>query len=186
MRNFHLVSRGHDVTLLHNALMRKKYLWNAEEFRTSYTESPSTDVDDIVLRHVSRETIKIGPLEAQNDSNVIWWPAAKELPEAKSLVMPLMSYLGAYELMRLFVSRLAPGKTILPHEDNIGEYVNIKDIARYHIVIQGMPGSMFKSGDEEVCMQTGEVWWFDPKQMHSVVNNSADDRVHLVVDFRVW
>jgi hypothetical protein len=28
------------------------------------------------------------------------------------------------------------------------------------------------------------MWWFDNRAMHSVVNNSADDRIVIVMD--VW
>jgi hypothetical protein len=28
------------------------------------------------------------------------------------------------------------------------------------------------------------VWWFQHREVHSVENNSADDRIHLLVDFR--
>ena len=35
-------------------------------------------------------------------------------------------------------------------------------------------------------MRTGEIWWFNPHQVHGVLNNSADDRVHLLVDMLVW
>jgi hypothetical protein len=33
-------------------------------------------------------------------------------------------------------------------------------------------------------MRTGEVWWFNNAIEHEVVNNSADDRIHLIVDIR--
>ena len=30
----------------------------------------------------------------------------------------------------------------------------------------------------------GEVWWFDNARTHEVVNNSAGDRIHMIVDIR--
>jgi hypothetical protein len=30
----------------------------------------------------------------------------------------------------------------------------------------------------------GEFWWFDNRVPHSIVNNSADDRIMLVMDVR--
>jgi len=31
---------------------------------------------------------------------------------------------------------------------------------------------------------SGEVWWFDNTQEHEVMNNSADDRIVMIVDIR--
>ena len=28
------------------------------------------------------------------------------------------------------------------------------------------------------------TWWFNNKEVHEVINNSADDRIHMVVDIR--
>lgn len=83
-------------------------------------------------------------------------------------------------LGRVLVTRLAPGRTIAVHADIRGTYA--ARYARYHAVLQGLPGSLFRAGPETVCMQTGEVWWFDGAAEHEVVNNSADDRIHLVID----
>jgi hypothetical protein len=33
-------------------------------------------------------------------------------------------------------------------------------------------------------MLTGTAWWFQHREVHAVENNSADDRVHLLVDVR--
>jgi hypothetical protein len=33
-------------------------------------------------------------------------------------------------------------------------------------------------------MAPGEAWWFDNAQEHEVINNSADDRIHMIVDIR--
>jgi len=53
-------------------------------------------------------------------------------------------------------------------------------------VLQGLPGSLYKCGDETVEMLTGEIWWFDAHSTHEVLNNSAGDRVHLLVDVRIY
>jgi hypothetical protein len=57
--------------------------------------------------------------------------------------------------------------------------------ARYHIVLQGLPGSLFTCGDETVTMRTGEVWWLDASAPHHLINNSADDFIHIEADIRV-
>jgi hypothetical protein len=34
-------------------------------------------------------------------------------------------------------------------------------------------------------MAPGEIWWFDNSVEHEVINNSAGDRIHLIVDVRM-
>jgi quercetin dioxygenase-like cupin family protein len=47
-----------------------------------------------------------------------------------------------------------------------------------------LPGALFHSGDETSNFHTGEVWWVNNRVTHSVVNNSADDRIVCIVDIR--
>lgn len=183
-----MIGRGVDVTPLHHAIIRQPELWNENTFRTTYENTPHGDVDDIWLRYsdTERTADPKDTSSVQNDHSAVWYPAAVKLPEAKELVLNLARYVGAYSLERLVISRMKPGGKILPHADAVGDYVHLGDIARYHIVVQGLPGSMFYCGDEQVCMQTGEIWWFDAHQTHEIVNNSSDDRIHLMADFRKW
>lgn len=186
MRNFHRIMDGVNVGPLAHAIVRNSHLWNENTFRTTFPNTPHKDVDDIWVRFSDPEkctttTVVIG------DDKPVWYPNAKTaLPEIRPLVLGLMAQVGAYELGRVLISRIKPGGVILPHADNTGEYVLTPDIARYHVVVQGLPGSMFHCGGETVCMRTGEVWWFNAHEIHEIVNNSADDRIHLLVDVRTW
>jgi len=101
-------------------------------------------------------------------------------------IVALMQTVQAYELGRVIISRIKPGGVILPHADKDGDYVQTTDRARYHVVLQGLPGSLYHCGGETVCMMTGSVWWFNAHEVHSIENNSADDRLHLLVDVRIW
>ena len=70
--------------------------------------------------------------------------------------------------------------------NTLGTHSPVEYYERYHIVLSGHPGSIFRAGDEQVTMLTGEVWWFDNTKEHEVINNSADDRIHLIVDIKVF
>lgn len=187
MRHFQLIGKGLDMVPLHHALIRQPELWNAETFRTTYKDTPHVGVDDILLRYSAPNVLNPDDTsEVQNDHGAVWYPAAQKLPEVRPFILDLMRYTGAYSLERVAISRIPPGGVILPHADAQGDYVHLGDIARYHIVVQGLPGSMFYCGGEQVCMQTGETWWFDAHAIHEVKNNSADDRIHLMADLRRW
>lgn len=183
MRHFQKLAEGLDVQPLLHAIHRQPTLWNRHKFRRSYDQTPHSAVDDIWLRY-SPDQAEFS--DVQNDTAPIWHDEARSLPQARPLVLSIMGYLGAYSLERLLVTRLAPGRSILPHADTDGAYGNMPDIARYHVVLQGLPGSLFHCGDETVQMQTGELWHFDAYTAHSVDNRSADDRIHMLVDCRIW
>ena len=61
---------------------------------------------------------------------------------------------------------------------------------RIHIPIVTSPAVIFHCGPEKLHMAAGECWIFDSWRRHRVVNGSAYDRVHLVIDLcgssRFW
>jgi Aspartyl/Asparaginyl beta-hydroxylase len=185
MRNFYRLAAGVDIVPLANALARQPSLWNKNRFRTEFPGTPHGDVDDIWLRFSDTDKCDT-TTNVIGDDFPIWHPAATKLPQAKPIVLDLMRRVEAYELGRVLVTRLRPGGRILPHADTDGSYVNTEDRVRYHVVVAGEPGSMYRTGNETVCMRTGEVWWFNPMIEHEIINNSADDRIHLLVDMRIW
>lgn len=184
MRNFLKLADGVDVYPIAHALVRHPELWDQNPFRTTFPNTPHVDVSDILLRF--SDTSKCDTTtHVIGDDHPIWLPPADILfPHCQHLVYGLMAQTKAYQLDRLIISRIRPGGQILPHADNEGSYVQADDRARYHIAIQGLPGSLYNCGGDTVQMLTGQVWWFNAHEVHSVVNNSVDDRIHLLVDVR--
>jgi|SRR5271166_3999413 len=188
MRNFLCLGAGLvTMPLLHEITVHPE-LWNADTYRTTYRNTPHGEVDDIWLRYSRPESVAdTEKLEAaQNDTTPQWYPAFQILPQARPLILAVMGAAGGYELGRALITRLPKGCRILPHADIDGDYVNRLDCQRYHVVLSGKPGSLFHCGDETVCMETGQVWWFDARSLHSVVNNSDDDRIHLILDVTLF
>jgi hypothetical protein len=186
VRNFLQVAQNADVIPLLHAVQRQPELFNVHRFRTTFENTPHTEIDDILLRFSDPSIAKDGDTAAvMADGNCIWHPAAAALPQARPLILDVMRRVEAYELNRVVITRLRPGGRILPHADNVGAYVHDPHRHRYHVVLQGLPGSIYRAGDETVCMRSGEVWWFDALVEHEIYNQSADDRVHLLVDVRV-
>jgi hypothetical protein len=112
---------------------------------------------------------------------VINYPAWDRLPQARAMIFDLMRRVDGERLGRVMITRLAPGKSILPHADTDAHAAYYE---RYHIILQNGPGSVFRCGSEGVCMQPGEVWWFDNSVVHEVVNASSDDRLTMIIDIR--
>lgn len=187
MKNFQLIAERVNVMPLMHAVQRAPHLWNQNKWRTSYEGTPHADVSDIWLRYSGHEATKdlSNTAPVLQDVRPIWYPAWEKLPEARPLVFDLMRAVGAYELGRLLITKIPPGGQIMPHCDADGAYTDTADGHRYHVVLQGLPGSLFGCEDETVNMRTGEVWFFNHRGKHWVKNNSADDRIHLLVDLRV-
>lgn len=184
MRNFLKIAEGVDVLPLLHALQTRPNLWNQNDLRTTHPQSPHTEVDDIWLRFNDLTPyLENGDTASVVDEHEsICYPAWRELPQARAIVFDLLRRVEATRLGRVLITRLAPGRSIAPHEDG-GDHAAYYE--RAHVVLQGFPGSLFHCGDESVCMRSGEVWWFDNAKTHSVQNNSADDRIHLIIDYRI-
>lgn len=173
MKYFYKLVSGMMVMPMMTRLVRSPEWWNADKTRTTFEGTPHQQVDDILLRFGAADG---------NDLEAIDRPVMSKLG-AKDMALNVMALVQGSRLGRVVITRLEPGKSILPHADTQGEYS--KYYTRYHVVLQGMPGSMFGCGDEVVNMQTGDIWWFDASAEHWVKNNSADDRVHMMVDVRI-
>lgn len=179
MHNFQLIAGSINVAPLLNAVMRRD-LWNAHTLRTQHPYSPHQQVEDIWLRFNELPTPG-QEKEVIDDHESVNYPAWYELLEAQNICLDLMRQMRGERLGRVLITSLAPGKVIAPHVDG-GSHASYYE--RYHVVLQGLPGSIFRCGDETVQMRTGELWWFQNIQTHECINNSADARIHLIVDIK--
>ena len=182
MQNFLRLGSGENVLPILSELKRKPKLWDQNDFRKTLPCSALTRVSDILIRY---------PQVSTGDTYVSaqglkWQPAAKDLPSIRGIILRLMTAVGAYSLGRVIISRLQPGATIDPHVDVGTGYTDQDGIVRYHVCLEGAPGSLFICGNETVSMLPGEVWWFAADVLHSCRNESNEDRTHLVVDLLLW
>ncbi len=174
MNNFQRLAENVDVMPLMHAIQRQSDLWNANRLRTSFKGSAMVEVSDILLHFgTSRE-----------DMACVFQPAYFRLPQVRGLLSAIRNHVNGYQMERVLISKLEPGARVLPHTDTDG-YAGQVGLVRYHLVLQGLPGNLYTCGAEQVDMRTGELWWFDPTQMHSCHNTGKEARVHLMADFRI-
>jgi hypothetical protein len=181
MRYFQLLRTDLDVSPALNSIMRRSDLWNQHPIRTQHPDTAHSQVEDILLRFNEIESENIARII--NDKECVNYPAFRELPLMRPLIFGLMTIVEGEQLGRVMITKLSPGKRILPHEDK-GAPATYYD--RYHVVLNSAPGCLFRTGDETVYMKTGELWWFDNTVEHEVINNSCEDRVHLIIDIRTF
>ncbi len=82
-------------------------------------------------------------------------------------------------LARSRLMRLNAGAEVSEHVDFNYHWYNR---VRIHIPIVTNPQVIFHCGDQAIHMRAGECWIFDSWRRHKVLNDSDQDRVHLVID----
>lgn len=159
------------------ALARQPELWNQNPIRTTHQGTVHADASDILLRYNDLNS------EVSTIDNIdnIDYPAFALLPQARALVFDLMRLVEGNRLGRVFITKLPSSGRILPHKD---EGKSPEHYDRYHIILQNYLGSDFRVEDEVVCMNAGDVYWFNNKVEHEIINESIDDRISLIVDIR--
>jgi L-proline cis-4-hydroxylase len=86
--------------------------------------------------------------------------------------------LGKLKFARL--TRLAPGSVVVPHRD----YVELEsDLVRIHVPLATAPQAYASEAETIYRMGRGEVWFLDATKVHSIANFSAENRIHLLLDF---
>lgn len=178
MRNMQLIFQEYEVRPLLHAVQVHPELWNQNTLRTGHPGTAHGDVDDIWLWFNKTDD----PEKVVDDKQVEPYAAWYILPQAHRVIADLMHRVRGVQLGRVIITRLAPGKRIAPHVDG-GAPADYFE--RYQVALQSLPGAMIRVGNEEVSFCPGEIWHIDNKQEHEVANNSADDRIVMIVDIRV-
>ena len=175
MKNFLKIAEGVDVTPVLHALMVNPDLWDENTLRTTHAETAHAAASDIWLMFNDASG------EIVNDVQVQPYRAWDVLKPLRALILDLIHRVNGVQLGRCIVTRLPPGAVITPHVDS-GAPATF--YTRYQIALQSLPGALFNIEDETVNFRSGDIWLINNKAEHSVVNNSADDRIVCIVDIR--
>lgn len=186
MNNFLKIATGINAMPLLLAIRRRPELWHEDTYLRSFPQGPFEDMESIMLRFPERAVIADDAereeyIRTHDQHENIDQPAYKLLTEAKPLIMNLMTFVGGERLGRVMINKIRPGGRIFPHADTPS---HADYYTRFHIVLESSPGVEFRCGEEKVYMETGSAWYFNNKLEHEVRNNSADDRIHMIVDIR--
>ena len=111
-------------------------------------------------------------------------PGAKEFSDVPALEscpyfrMVIDSFAAEVRGVRLL--RLTPGSVIKEHTDH--EYTGDDGTLRIHIPVVTNPDVVFLLNGTRIVMEAGGAWVLRLNEPHSVANNGANDRVHMLVD----
>ena len=173
MQNFHRLAQGLAIGPLMATLMRHPELWDEDRTRTTIPGGPHAEAQDVILRFGKPSIDDTGPFENRPSMGTLG---------AMATVLGVMQLVGGSELGRVMITRLGPGKCILPHAD---EGLYPERFTRHQIMLQCDPGNVFKCGGESLAPNTGDLFWFNHRLEHEVINNSAHDRIALIIDCRI-
>ncbi len=152
-------------------------VWKEDTYLRKHPQGPCGNVESIILRFPKTEPLEGSVDEHESDDQ----PVFSLLPEARPLIFSLMSEVAGERLGRCIINKLKSGGIVYKHCDSES---HARYYDRFHIVLQSSGGCVFRCEDEQVSMQVGEVWWFNNALEHEVINNSSDDRIHLIIDIR--
>jgi hypothetical protein len=174
--NFRQVLSDIDVAPLLHQISDNPQLWNTDESWSKYKNNAVIEnVENIVLRYNKSS------LPGLND-----WDkkAFGILSAAQKIIFDLMRAIPGEHLGKVLITRLRPGEIIRDHIDTWPVVGTKPYFQRYQIPLAVASGVIFKVLDEELHMRPGEAWWFDNQAMHSVINNSDEDRISMLADIR--
>jgi hypothetical protein len=109
-----------------------------------------------------------------------------ELPEVWRLIDALLAIVRTERddhgvLCHWRVGLMPPGSGLPPHFDGIDGVTQ----RRYQLALASEPGVELIVNGELKCPRPGEAWQIDAMRTHSIVNNSAADRITIWFDTKV-
>ena len=174
MRYFRKLAANHNVDHVLDEIACHSLAWAAQTGRQRIRVQ--AEANAIPLRGLRRSRIMGRRRRDVHESR--FTTLADRFPETVSILREFARELDG-KPGRAKIALLPPAAKVLPHSDR-GLYYKARD--RYHFVLHSRDGSLLRAGDEEVRMQTGELWWFDNKAIHSATNESKHPRIHLIFD----
>lgn len=173
----------YDVSPLLAQLEAHPELWDVHRERKDTPGSPHVHMHDIWVRWRPRREL-LEPRHYGEPHISEFYPSWYELPSLKPIIFDMMAQARSTYLGAIFITKIPPGKSILPHDDSgtwHAEYMNHK----LYVPIKANDECVNYCGDEEVVMKAGECWTFNNLIHHSVENKGKTDRITLIVSMRV-
>ena len=161
-------------TLTQIAPYKNNNIWMALSIH-GYGSNPS----DIYKPGFEKKNIKV-------DSNLQWTTLCND-PVMRPICEMIFKLPCEFERIRFM--KLAAGKSLRKHTDNIDVDIEKKKIVRLHVPIRTndqVVFTIYQNNDDkvgkELNLTTGRYYFIDVTKPHEVINNSDIDRYHLVID----
>jgi hypothetical protein len=173
MRFFRRIRSQVDTDTLLAEIRENEHAWTLNCSRQEKLQV-QRDTNTIFIRSLIRRP----DLNSNENQESKFTTISNSFPQAVAFMKGFADEMNAH-LSRATIVRLKPKSQVLRHID-AGSYYFIRD--RYHLVLYSTVGSILISGDEQVRMLAGELWWFNNKQFHEAHNESDEWRIHYIFD----
>ena len=173
MKFFRLVQSGIDVAPLLAEIQSHEHAWLANTSRQDNIQAQRDTNTIFICSPVRRSDLSVNENQESQFTDI-----SELFPQAVAFMMRFANEMNC-RLSRATIVRLKPKSHVSRHTD-AGSYYLIRD--RYHLVLYSSAGSAMMSGDEQVRMQAGELWWFNNKEYHAAHNESDEWRLHYIFD----
>lgn len=104
------------------------------------------------------------------------------LEQLKPVIDHIIKITGPAYCSKALITNLPSGKTIEDHVDP-GWLFSIQ--RRYHWAISTNPETFLRIGEEQIHIETGEIWEIDNKKMHGAFNKGESNRIHFIFDLMI-
>lgn len=166
-----------DVGPLVAELAASPDLWNQHTPRTEY--GVHAQADDIWVRYNDWANWQ-GSLALLNREHVsVWYPAYHRLPSLPGVIEAARRHAGMGALGGIFITRLGPGRRILPHVDG-GWHAETYTL-KVALQLRGNADQAFCFEGHQLSAEPGELYYFDNSKLHWVYNMSDEDRMTLII-----
>jgi GNAT superfamily N-acetyltransferase len=158
------------------AVKARPELWKLITTRQDYEGSAQHDTECIFLRWCKDHSVAA----AFRDLDAEWCaPDPAVFEAAVNLLTVAMPPSAVHQLGRVILTNLKAGGTIDLHADE-GAYA--EHFERFHISLESDDGNLFFVDGQPFYPKPGELWWFNHRKPHTVMNRSSRDRWHMIID----
>ena len=146
-----------------------------------YTSRQKEVYDDRVNPHLHTNTyiIQYHPLDWIFGTPIQSATMDKDLMDLISPIIENLEDEIVGKSARVLLIKLGAGKDVALHVDG-GDYLS--SVRRFHIPIITNDNVFYTVNKETINMKAGECWEINNLKYHSVLNDSEEDRVHLLID----
>jgi hypothetical protein len=186
--NFFKISSNSELAKrLHDFFKNPKndYLWNIHVHRQ--TAAPELKYTKSVNLRIPKPQSMIKTTQEYNQvMEIIDFKLKQEIPIFLELCNWIESTLDSTKarqvnIGRIFFSKLAAGQKVDTHTDQ-GAYFDYYD--RFHFIVHAADNK-FIVREEVLEFVTGEFYWINNHVPHSLINDSNDDRIIVIIDARL-
>ncbi len=175
------IAEGLDVAPVVRQLLARPELWDQNPSRRVYENSPHAEMQDIWVRACAPSGAGLQPYSKPHES--VWWPAADQLPALMPVIDTILRVVGAKRLGGVLVTKVPPGKSVLPHCDKGGWHADYYT-TKVYVCLQGNEKCTVWCEGETAVMKSGEAWVFDNLVLHGLENDGDTDRISAIIATR--